>query len=116
MREGRLLFDSDDWKDEGDYEDAMETLTALMDEKNGETYWKATGYGMGWRKREGYKLFEAKDGSELLRAILPNTDNTYKIYNEQRGFIIHNAHHDAPTGETYWVRPISEKTYRTEME
>lgn len=115
MREGRLLLDSDDWSEECDYEDAMETLTDLMNEKNEGTYWKANGYGMGWRKKDGHKFFEAKDGSELLRAILPKTDNTYKIYNEQRGFIIHNSHHDAPTGETYWVRPISEKTYRMEV-
>ena len=64
----------------------------------------------GWRHLNGYKFFTANNGQELLSAILPKTDCTFKIYRAGDTLKINNSHHDAPTGETYTVHaaPICE--------
>lgn len=86
----------------------------------------ATVRNFGWRGLDGKKEFScpseyyrAQDGTSVfhcravgqkfLGEILPNTDCTFTIYEktDKYGLYLHisNAHHDAPTGESYQVRP-----------
>ena len=112
MFKGRLLIDSNDIEEELDFEDSMSYLTELMGEKNDEIYWKVSVENAGWQGLSGHKYIEATTGSELLRGILPKTENHYRIYNSRKGFVIVNYHHDSPTGETYWVRQCCYETYQ----
>ena len=59
-----------------------------------------------WRSLNGEKLFHATTGRELLRAVLPDCDCTFKVYRYGRGLAINNAHHDSPTwAEWYYILP-----------
>lgn len=67
----------------------------------------AYGLKLTWRKVAGYHTFTATKGENIVNAILPNTSK-YRIELKKRNpldkyltFVI--SHHDAPTGETYWV-------------
>lgn len=88
------------------WDDLTECLTEWLKEKNDTPYWKCDVNNFGWRHLDGYKYFKARDGEELLRAILPDTDCTFTIYNDgKHGIKIENAHHDAPMGgEWYYIR------------
>lgn len=97
------------------WDDVVEYLTELMAKRNKRGYWRADVEGFGWRKQNGYKYFEADKGQEFLQQILPNTDNTFRIYaHGKNGFAIQNFHHDAPTGEWYYVRPATTKEIETQ--
>jgi hypothetical protein len=54
----------------------------------------------------GHKDFNADTGEALLRAILPNTDNKFKITQETAGdkkyLKLRNWHHDSPVGDEYY--------------
>lgn len=67
-------------------------------------FWYATGEGMGWMKRSGHKHFSARNGAELLRNILPDTDCTFTATKYSRYIEIVNSHHDA-MGEVYKIYP-----------
>tara|TARA_Y100000310_G_scaffold320098_1_gene376158 strand:- start:1407 stop:1868 length:462 start_codon:yes stop_codon:yes gene_type:complete len=100
----------------GDYyyyawEDFTEYLTELMNKK---TYWRDDAKNMGWQNRSGYKVFEADNGSDFIKAISPDTDCVYQIYKHYNGFKIRISHHDAPMGEHHVVKPITEKAYSRE--
>ncbi len=103
------------WEDEWIF--LCEHLTEVMAKKNKHLpYWKADVNGFGWRSLNGYKYFKAETGSELLQAILPKTDCTFRIYNEGRGGLdVQNFHHDSCTGaEHYHIRPATQKEIENE--
>ncbi len=83
-----------------------EKLTAKMNVLAPETdRWVVFGERLGWMRRSGYKDFRAEKGDDLLRAILPDTENSFEIYLEgDKGLRIVNSHHDA-MGELYYVYP-----------
>lgn len=81
-------------------------LTEWMGELNQGAYWRADREYLGWRKCSGYKEFKALTGQELLREVLPDTQCTFSIERIDGTLVIDNAHHDAPTGETYTIRPL----------
>lgn len=88
----------------------LDALTDKMNEINPDgAKWHCEAAGLGWRRLNGYKTFEAENGKDLLGAILPETDCTFQIYVKQDGegktsyFYIVNSHHDA-MGEVYEVR------------
>lgn len=97
--------DSDIYEWEWDY--ITEYLTEKMKEINPEDRkWYCEAAGLGWRRLNGHKTFQATTGEELLRAILPDTECTFQIYVEGEGdkqtLRIVNSHHDA-MGEVYEV-------------
>jgi hypothetical protein len=82
-------------------------------------YWHCRGVGLGWQKREGYKWFVEKDGAEITRHILPNTDNHFKVYKgrpRKDGYhwLVVNSHHDA-MGEQYYLTKVPERQFRSEV-
>jgi len=92
-----------------------EELTEVMHRLNKrnffKTMWKASVNNFGWRNQDGFKTFHAETGEELLRAILPETDCTFRIFKYGRnGIKIQNFHHDSPTGnEWYYIKPMTIK-------
>lgn len=90
------------WRDLCDY------LTELM-RHNPHGGWRAEVNNFGWRSMNGHKHFHAENGRELLRAVLPNCDCTFKVYRYGRGLAINNAHHDSPVWvEWYYISPCKE--------
>lgn len=92
----------EDWE----WEDLCNDLTELMKAVNPAGLWRGRVEGFGWRSVDGQRgEFAASCGSELLLAILPNTDCNFKIYKwGRKGFKIDNAHHDKPCGgEWYFI-------------
>lgn len=109
------LFDAESDRVENNLSVAMETKQARLGRREEDWYWLIRGADMGWQRLAGRKYVKANDGRELLKAILPATDCTWSIYHWQNGMRMRNAHHDAPTGEYYTIRPISETTYKRIM-
>jgi len=97
-----------------EWESVTEHLTEILNEKNPSGYWYASVVGFGWRKLNGRAFIKAKDGVEFLRKLLPNTDCTWYLYRDGRGFKLNNFHHDAPTGEWYFFHPATKKQMETE--
>ena len=87
------------------WEDALESLDELL-KRFGTSTWKAEGRELGWQNRSGYKEFKAADARSFLRAIFPNTDVHFEIYDEGKYIHIVCYHHDSPTGEFYDVYPL----------
>ena len=85
-----------------EYDNLVSCLTDVIKDM-GITEWLAQGRNLGWQKRRGYKQFSAGTGRELLRAVLPDTDCTFKIYLHPEHLAMTVSHHDAPTGESYWL-------------
>jgi len=98
--------DSDIYDFEWEY--VTESLTELMNRiGKGTTEWVATVTGFGWRSLDGTLAMSVKDGAEMLRKVLPDTENTFTLYDMGDHIKINNAHHDKPTGgEIYEIRPV----------
>lgn len=95
---------------EDDWENLLDCLTWFMEQLDivGSRAWRAEVSNFGWRNQSGYKDFNADNGRELLRKVLPDTDCTFNIWFDTVDWCIRiqNSHHDSPTGnERYEVRP-----------
>jgi hypothetical protein len=87
------------------WEGLLEALNELMQEINpDEKTWFVDASGLGWRGQSGHKFVPGyKSAKEFLQSVLPDTDNTFRIYKDGKdGFTIVNSHHDA-MGERYHV-------------
>lgn len=84
-----------------EFDALSDALTDLMT-KHETTSWVATVENFGWRALSGRKAFVARDGRELLRQVLPNTDCTFKVFEEGDHLAIQNWHHDSPTGKEWY--------------
>jgi len=101
------IYGDSDYFD-AEFEWLTEALTEKMAEMNKGEYWLASVENFGWRHLSGGKNFKASTGGELLNAVLPRTECSFKIYVTKKGITINNAHHDAPTGgEMYYIRPLT---------
>ncbi len=99
----KAYADSDGSQSEWDY--MVEDLTNLMESVSpGNTVWRVNMRGFGWMKEDADGTITAKTGEELLRAVLPNTDCSFKIYRQGKGIEIANSHHDG--SETYYITPM----------
>lgn len=89
------------------WEDLKDELTRLLKEKNPDGHWHAKVENFGWQNLEGTNTFDADNGEEFLREILPDTDCHFKIYDfGKNGIAINNAHHDSPMwNEWYYIKP-----------
>ena len=91
-----------------EWADLCDDLTELM-KRNGHGGWRAVVNNFGWRALNGYKIFRADNGKELLRQVLPDTECTCKIFKYGNGLAINNAHHDSPCwAEWYYILPFKE--------
>ena len=114
-----IFEDTDYWEAEWDL--LIDSLEEILVRKNPRSCkWKVEGYNMGWRHRSGYKYIDCEnknlrsgscDAGRFLQEILPDTDCTFRIYDDGRYLRIKNYHHDAPTGETYLCIPCSEEEW-----
>lgn len=92
-----------------EWEYIKDTLTDHLSNKSG--YFLAYSKSMGRDNRSGYKYFYADNGKDFLDEILPDCDLTMELKSYYNGYKIRVSHHDRPTGETYIVKPVSEKEY-----
>jgi hypothetical protein len=102
-----------------EYDDLKDCLTELMKERElqGPVYIEMSGFG--WRSLDGHQFADVETGEQLLRAILPNTDCTFHIYDytsgEVKGLAVNNFHHDSPVGrEWYYILPAVMSSYGSE--
>ncbi len=94
------------------FERSWEYFLETLEENMTGVYFKVIGRDMGWQSFSGHKYIEAQNAKDLLGEILPSTDTTLRVFKNGKGFCIRCSHHDAPMGEWYDVRPISEATYQ----
>ena len=103
-----FLFD-DRWND------FKEDLTEVLKEidKKGNSVFNVKGVCMGWRNLEGHKILKAENGEELLKGILPDT-NQFSLYvwKEKTQIKIKCSHHDSPMGEYYFIKPLSKIEFK----
>jgi len=92
------------------WEEFKEDLNEILKDINKNNLWKAKGVNMGWRNLEGFKTFRAENGDELLKNILPNTSEfTLYIWKTKTQLKIKCSHHDSPTGEFYFIKPLNKQ-------
>jgi len=107
----KKLAEKDAGEDSDIYRFAWENLTDEITtwmKTQGTDRWVGGVTGFGWRKQEGGKEFRASKGEELLREVLPKTQNRFEVYLEKDQIRIENWHHDAPTGgEWYTIKPAT---------
>jgi len=103
---GKLLLEGGTDCADYEWEDLTYEFTMLMKKRNPSLWWDAKVKNFGWLSKKGIREgFEATTGQELLRAILPRTSCSFKIYSFRKtGFAINNAHHDSPVwAEWYYI-------------
>ena len=79
-------------------------------------YFRLEMNNFGWRELNGHKYVRVMSGRELIAAILPNCECTYRFFKVKHGgkLVMQNSHHDSPVGrEFYIILPISERTYNS---
>jgi len=105
----RTAWESDICQFEWEY--LAEYVTELMKERGMDEepiYCEVANFG--WRGINGQQVFYAENGPEFLKAILPDTNNTFHIYEYSDGLAINNFHHDSPIGrEWYYATPLQSK-------
>ena len=114
------LLEIDPYPDEFEYEDFVISLGELVKQRFKSGYVKCSAENMGWRNLSGYKVFECdtdenseRVGQNFLNSFVPNCDWCASVYslNGGKGLYFSLSHHDSPTGESYYLTPISERTY-----
>ena len=97
------------------WECLTEFLTEILEERSEDGYWYVEANGVGWRNLDGYAKLEIKDGTDLIRKVLPNCDKTFHIYEQDKsGLSILCSHYDSPTGERYCLTPMTFEEYNNE--
>lgn len=98
---------------ENDYEDFIEVLDEYIEMVEGYTgYWRAEGRNIGWQNREGFLVYEADNGEDLILRIIPKSDCRLSVKSFRDRIEVSVFHHDSPTGEFYTITPESEKVFR----
>lgn len=116
----RPLLDIEPYADEFDYECFCQALGDLVKKRFKTGYVRVTATNMGWRNLSGYKVFECdidnteeQVGRDFLNSFIPNCDWCATVYslNSGKGLYFSVSTHDSPTGESYYLLPISERAY-----
>ena len=110
--ENTILFDHE-------WECLTEWLAEEINKRDTKNLFKIEVVNFGWQKRDGVKYDDLKidrnsrnRGEVLLSCALPETDNTFVVYDYRNGegLAINNVHHDSPYGdEWYYITPIYEE-------
>ncbi len=102
--------DSEWW--EWEWNDEVENLTEILKKISRYGYFHIEVKNFGWRNQDGSTVIKAKDGQDFINKVLPDTDNTFKIFKEGNTLKIQNWHHDSPTGnEWYIIRKALKKEF-----
>jgi hypothetical protein len=102
----RLLLEGTNCCDEFEWDD----INYSIDLKG--SFFRAVVKNFGWRKLNGKKYLQAKNFTDVLSSILPNTECNFKVFKDGRNFVVKNCHHDNCCGdETYTITPCAESTY-----
>lgn len=113
------VLEIEPYPDEFEWEDFCIVLGSYIKQRFQTGYVKCEAENLGWQHRSGYKVFEfeakpnCKDTAEsFLRNFMPNTDWCATVYslNGGKGLYFSVSHHDAQ-GESYYLTPISARTY-----
>src|SRR5208337_4832381 len=83
------------------WDDVYETLGTLIKDRNEKhdrkwgsvSGWLVEGSGMGWRGQRGHKFIDVRTydrkaraiGADFMNQILPQTDNTFYVYDLEKG-------------------------------
>jgi hypothetical protein len=109
-----MIYDS---SEEDEFDDTMWELYAEAKKwmvKNAKKWdcFEALGHNMGWQHRSGTMFLQTDKWSTLIQKLLPNTSEiSMTLYITWKVLWLKVSHHDAPTGEFYMVRPVTEKEY-----
>ena len=115
----KSLLEIEPYPDEFEYEDFCIALGTLIKQRFKTGYVKCSAENLGWQHRSGYKVFECdidhneeKVARSFLNSFMPNTDWCATVYslNGGKGLYLSVSHHDAQ-GESYYLTPISARTY-----
>lgn len=114
------ILEIEPYPDSFDYDCFLTALGTYIRERFKTGYVKCQAENMGWQRRSGYKVFKCNvspmDNREVARdfldSFMPNTDWCATVYslNRGKGLYFSVSHHDAQ-GESYYLTPISERTY-----
>ena len=113
------IMELEPYSEEHEWNDFMIALGTLVKERFKTDYVKCRGENLGWQHRSGYKVFKCNTdreedyvGADFLRSFMPNTDWSATVYslNGGKGLYFSVSHHDAQ-GESYYLTPISQRTY-----
>lgn len=99
--------------DDINLQDALyEISTYINDKGNPEKTFKISVEGFGYRNTSNQGMVIFEDGEELLQKVLPNTQCTWKVYQDGERLVVRNWHHDSPMGnEYYYIEPVSPEEY-----
>lgn len=104
------LYDDDwfiqDWLDQAD-EDFADWLTKECQLPQIEGTYLFLGSNMGWRQVSGHAIGAVSSGEDIINTLHGNYDYTAKVYwtGGTHFFEATVWHHDAPTGEHYYIVP-----------
>jgi hypothetical protein len=98
-----FLDEDEDIDYEGEWDRLCDELTTILRKINKGSEWHCTVANFGWQKLNGYKNFTASTGDAVLRMILPETQNSFRIYVKGKTIKINNFHHDSPVGDEWYT-------------
>lgn len=116
----RTLLEIEPYADELEYDDFMLMLGEIVAKRFKTGYVKCSAENMGWRNLSGHKVFEfdyngdfRSIARDFLNGFTPDCDwcATVKSLNDGKGLYFRLSTHDSPMGESYYLTPISERTY-----
>ncbi len=116
----KLLAQYEPYGDEFAWEDFLYEVGELVKKRFARGYVKCEATNLGWRHLSGFKVFSYdsdQDNTEAARSFLhqftPDCAWSADVYslNEGKGLYFRVSHHDAPTGESYYLMPIAQSTY-----
>ena len=113
------LLELEPYCEEYEWEDFCIVLGSYIKRRFKTGYVKCEAENLGWQHRSGYKVFQfdheatyRKTAENFLRAFMPDCDWCATVYslNSGKGLYFSVSHHDAQ-GESYYLTPISARTY-----
>jgi len=120
VKPGKVLFEAPGSREyDKEYKEIANKLDDVLIAKNPDSHWEACVKNFGWQRKNGImEKFEAKNGRALLDNILPQTENTFKIFElKKNGFAINNRHHMNQSGdEWYYILPACVEGFHRDWE
>lgn len=113
------MLELEPYSEECTWNDFMIALGSVIKSRFKTGYVICRAENLGWRHLSGHKVFKFNPDREedyvaadFLRAFMPNCDWSARVYslNRGKGLYFNVSHHDAQ-GESYYLTPISERTY-----
>ena len=115
----RPLMVLEPYSEESDWNSFMIALGALIKRRFTTDYVWCKAENIGWQHVSGYKVFKCDTNrpedyvaADFLNNFMPNADWSARVYSlgGGKGLYFSVSHHDAQ-GESYFLTPISARTY-----